>query len=621
MSIELLQKRLDDIVMEAKASRDDADARWSANLRFRKGEQWLLPGGKPKRSPSWQSQLTMNFADTMLRRSVGLLTDSKPTIEVQPIRPSDIDQRAADIFTKVVNALWDEQSWTQTFERALDMAGTMSMVGMSLPYDRTLDNGLGDIALNVEDPRSLLFDPAVIAPELLGRGEYVIKEWHMALELAKERYRLQGDLRPDDDISSFAVKESEPRRILGQAGRFLSPLKLGGGGRRVQSAIPRVWVQEFQLQDYTRHDPEAGSPYLFPRLANANIEVPPGERLYPTGRRIIRVGKSSKLIATDDRNPYWEGLYDTEIFNWNVMLDDALGSSEIESLRSAQMHVNQITSLMADNAASMQNGVWVGDANALTREEWNRLTNEPGLHVKKRPGTDLRREAGQALPTGVLEFVSFLIDGMRTLSGLTDATEGRSGTATSGVAIENLQIASQTIVRIRARQLESFMVRIFRRIVPRILQFMTRDRRLWITGPQGDFDSVDFIRNDLLDTLREGDPTKAMSERWRDFRFAITPGSSLGITTIQRIVLATDLFQLGLIDDEEVLRAAKWPNRENVQARVKQKKLEEIFAAQSGVPASANGAVSVENPGGKRGTPAASPAGTLGGPAGAAFDR
>ena len=270
----------------------------------------------------------------------------------------------------------------------------------------------------------------------------------------------------------------------------------------------------------------------------------------------------------------------------------------------------------------MQNGIWVGDKTALTPEQWNRLTNEPGLTVKKQPGTDLRREGGQALPTGTLEYVTFLIESMRTLSGLTDVTEGRAGSATSGVAIESLQTASQTIVRVRARQLESFMTRIFRRIVPRIFQFMTRDRRFWITGERADFDAIDFVRATLQENLKKGDPTRSMAERWRDFRFRIAPGSSLGITAIQRMVLATDLFQLGIIDDEEVFRTANWPNWRNVQTRVRNKKIEEALAQQmAGINLSQNGSANVESPGGKRGVPAAAPAGTLGGPAGAAFDQ
>ncbi len=615
--IDELHVGLDRMVDEAMAARQDFQEGWKEDVLFRRGEQW----GHMKAMKPWQSKMVMNFLDTMIQREVGLLSDAKPTIRILPRRiNTPMDMQIAETLQNTVEALWDEYSWGQVIERMLSMAATLGLAAMGLSYDPSLDFGRGDISVEAIDGRHVLFDPTIIAPDTLtARGSYTIRECVMPLAMAMDRWpsRLEG-LQPDDEYSSFerSTESTNPvRSWFSRAGQLMTPLRLGGqGNKRGKSAYPRVLVQQFDFLDYSRNQFE--EPYIFPL---SGIKVPPGERLYPTLRRVVRVGKASRKIAVDSRNPYYDGLGDIEIFNWNQDIEHAMGSSEVGKLKSGQRHINQIMALMVENAALMQGGIWIGDWNALRPDQWDRLSFEPGQQVRKRPGSELRRDTGTALPHGTLELVSFLVEGMRNVVGLSGEAEGRSGTATSGVAIESLQIASQVLIRQRARQLEAFMTRLFRRIVPRIFQHFTTDRLLHINGPTGGVQAIPFEVRRLNDMLKEGDPTRSMANAWRDFRFMVTPGSSLGITRVQRIVLATDLYQLGLIDDEEVLKSAEWPNRDEVKRRVEEKKQAAMMLQMQGLQAE-QGTANVTSPGGKR-QPSAAPASTLGGPTGAAMER
>lgn len=136
----------------------------------------------------------------------------------------------------------------------------------------------------------------------------------------------------------------------------------------------------------------------------------------------------------------------------------------------------------------------------------------------------------------------------------------------SGIAIEGLQIAAQSIIRLEARAFENWLERIFQQVIALIWQYFSSDRLLYLVGPNKMYEEYLFDRAKLLVDDEHG---KLPDDGWKDFTFKVLPGSSLAMTRVQKGVLASNLYQLGLIPGIEVLRAAEYPNPEEMvkQAR------------------------------------------------------
>jgi hypothetical protein len=52
----------------------------------------------------------------------------------------------------------------------------------------------------------------------------------------------------------------------------------------------------------------------------------------------------------------------------------------------------------------------------------------------------------------------------------------------------------------------------------------------------------------------------------------VVPGSSLAMSKMQKVMMATQLFQLGLIDELELLKTMEYPNAEKVALDAKKRR-------------------------------------------------
>jgi hypothetical protein len=136
---------------------------------------------------------------------------------------------------------------------------------------------------------------------------------------------------------------------------------------------------------------------------------------------------------------------------------------------------------------------------------------------------------------------------------------------TSGVAIEQLATMAQTTIRLKARQLEGLIQRIGQKLIPRIFAYYTTDRIFNLVGNNGKPEKYLFQRQIIRDVIEK----RGMSA-FRDYQFKVVPTSSLAITKWQKGLIATQLFQLGLIDHEAALEALEWPNRDEMLKRMQE---------------------------------------------------
>jgi hypothetical protein len=299
-----------------------------------------------------------------------------------------------------------------------------------------------------------------------------------------------------------------------------------------------------------------------------------GKALYPGGRHIIIAGEE---LVLDEKNPYWDKLFPVDLLDWHRNPDSAWGEGEIEDLRELQRLLNKLIAMIVENGLMMTNAIWIGDANALEPDEWDKIDNVPGLKIKKRPGTELRREIGAPLPTSLFSAVQYVEAAIEKLSGNTDVVAGRTpGEVKSGIAIEALQTAAMAIIRLKARAVEQLLSNIGQKMIARIFQFETEDRMMWRLTSEREFKAYKFFKSMLRDKkLFPNGPQDA----WRDFLFKVRPGSSLAMNKWQESLIAMQMYQAQpkpLIDRQGVLEKMDWEGRTELLARLEQQEAEEL---------------------------------------------
>jgi hypothetical protein len=562
---------LDGLEEEAKSGKETTKRRWEANRDLFDGES-VFP--KTFLRDSSRTPFDFNRIGPLIRRHVGLLTDTKPTIEVLP--QADDDQAAhaiADMLEETMLSIWSERSFSLQLARQIELAGIYSTAGCNVFYDPNLDGGRGDVNIATLSPYIIEVDPGVIYEDEVQSAEFIFTRTVKPLSSVRRRYPDKADLiTSDPSLSRFTPNESGSGSWIDRAIARIGPQVHKPGGKSIKaSQVPKVSLTEYWLRDYRTNlgaEPLTVSDSSMP---GGTRVIPRNGRLFPGGRHIIRAGSS---ILVDEANPYWDGMFPIELISWDGTI---WGRSEVDRLQPLQVAINKLGSVILENAIRMTNPVWIFDANALTKEAERRLTNAAGLKVPKTPGSEVRRDAAPPLPGYVFSMLQFLVSAMDDVSGLGDVSQGRlEGGALAGVAIEALQIASQVTVRERARRMEAYIERVFRRVLSRVFQFYTTDRIKQIFGDNEQIRAFSFKRDGILKRYRGDDIKKA----FRDFLFSVIPGSSLEISRVQRTVRDMQLFGAGIIDDQAVLEGMAYPNWKSVLNRVNQKRLAAAQAAQ-----------------------------------------
>jgi len=522
-----LNRYLDSLYLEGSAHRATASKNWDNAIKVIKGDTW------PSRRPKYKVNAVMNFLNQIVERKAALLTDSRPTISVTSRKSKD--DPLCEVLQKTIEGILEEKKFEQKITEFVMLEEYFGFALFNTCFDQALDYGKGDIDLVVIDPRCFIFDPFVTRSWNLQYGEYCCLETVRPTELLCETYKSRRDDIKADISTGTAKSDSLIHKL-----RQLFSLDQTSVDQKT-SVIPRSIVRDWWVRDRTTKK---------------------GDQLaYPNWRHILIAGGCP---VEDGTNPYIDGNNPFDAMEWGFNVDSAYGTNEIDQLETPQVMFNKILATILENAVLMGNGIWIGDQNALSDEGWKRLSNEPGSHVRVRPGKNLKRDTPPALPSYIMNAAEMMVNGLEKLSGITEVTEGRRpGQVTSGVAIESLAIMAQTTIRLKARQLEGLIQRIGQKLIPRIFAYYTSDRVFNLVGEKGGFQQYVYEREKVRTAIRE----RGMSA-FQDYQFRVVPASSLAMTKWQKGLVATQLFQMGAIDQEGLLDAMEYQNRDAIMERM-----------------------------------------------------
>jgi len=576
-----LIKYLDGLYAEGEVAREDTVLRRAQeHINFQRGEQW------PRNLPRGTVDIVINLCDDVVQRKAGLLTDARPQLQV--VSTNEEVTKRPDILTaleKVLRAIWDQVTWSEELARGIAFSEVVGCnVGM-MTWDPLADNGRGDIRPSFFDPRAFVCDPAVIAATDLQQGEFcATEEIRTKASLLEQFGDIARDVQPDGDLSSYPVSPRAQRGVLSPVGTTGQQFR-HRAQQRVASMIPRAKNRNYWFKDFKRD--RYGQPIFY-------------EHGRPARRIIRHAVVAGGEVLVDEPNPHWHGEYPYEMLDWGLELDNPYGASEVGKLRRAQETLNKITSQMIKNTILMNNLKIVADSNALDAEQWDKLTNRPAMILRKRQGTVIEFQSPPSLPPYLFQLLEFLVKALDLMSGMGDVTRGDASPSQSGIALESLAVASQTLIRYQARRIEAFITRLWTKGIPLVFQHYGSKRVIRLVGSGGVIEPYLWDRAALFAGFVQPD------ELFQDFALHVAPCSSLAVAKIQKATLSMNLHQIGLIPGVDVLRMADWQDPEATYAAAQQ----EVAAMQAQQARTANGLHAV--PGGSQRVPAGYPAGGMG---------
>jgi hypothetical protein len=193
-----------------------------------------------------------------------------------------------------------------------------------------------------------------------------------------------------------------------------------------------------------------------------------------------------------------------------------------------------------------------------------------------------------------------MVDRMKTwfdqISGANDVTRGVApASITAASAIEALQEAAQTRTRQKLRLIDCWLKEVGQQYVARVFQFYTTARIFRITQKNGLEKYFKFSVQKTPDQQKivrvtpyqndagmwaEGAPKDYIMRGELDVR--ATTGSGLPFQKSQKEQRYIQLFQLGAIDREELLKGLDIPNAEEILARLTASEQQQAAQPQQG---------------------------------------
>lgn len=569
-----------------KRSRSKYDRNWMHYYKIFRGNQWS------RKRPSYRHSEVINFVFQAIQSSVPLQTDVRPNISFLPQEPTDKD--LANVLNKISESDWDRNNWLEPLTEVI-LDGYLYGTGFSsLQYDQDADFGMGSAVYESEDPFYCYPDPE--ARDINGpKSKGFFHAEPVDTESVKSLYPDQAHLIKAD-VSDF-IRSTKTS---------LNDFRL----QRVNADLDMASMSEFDGN--TNPDNEKRTmvitAYLKPEeteeLKESDVDEQTGEenerfilrKKFPRGRKVVI---ASGVLLVDEPLPYEHGNIPFSRYVNYILPREFFGISEVEQLESPQRTFNKLLNFTMDITTLMGNPVWIVDQSSGV--DPRKIRSEPGLVIEKQPGTEVRREEGVQLQPYILQLTDRLVSWFNDVAGTQDVTRGATpGSVTAASAIEQLQEAARTRIRQKQRNLDAYIKDWGQQYVDVILEKYSAPRVFRVTNNEGDAQFFKFnVDRETVDDgfggqkdqltgvltdLSTGEENPAPKRFLISGRFdvSVNTGSSLPFTVADKETKTLNLFDRGILDEEEVLNQLEYPNKEKILERLRERQEQAAQAEQAG---------------------------------------
>jgi hypothetical protein len=575
------------LYQKGKEHRSNYDQRWMEFYKFFRGKQWR------ERRPSYRHSEVLNFTFAAIQSIIPILTDKRPNIFTLPQEPSDIE--FAKIMTLLLTSKWDRDQYAMTLADCIIDSSIYGTGFGSVEWYPEMDKGLGDYNFESEDLFYMYPDPDAVDVNDR-KAKFFVKAEPVSVAQVKREYPLKAHLI-SSDVATLEDAKIE-RTALEDNNRYYKSATdastLVDTGRKPDSTNEdakvlkiTAWIlPEEEIEQKIEKSGKDGKP----------VEVFEKRKLFPNGRKIVI---ANKVLLEDGPNQYEDGKFPFARLLDYSMPREFWGVGEVENLMDPQRLINKIMSYIMDVMILMGNPIWKIPADSGI--DTDSVINSPGLVLEHNPGAEPKRERGVDLNPYILQTYDRLQDIFRTISGVSEVSQGATpSSGASGVSIELLQDASQTKLRLKSRNVDSFLTQIGELMVSRTLQYYTSPRVFRITNDESSNKyfrfSVDedeqknkevviteftpIKEDDTLETVgfQEGATTRLSAKNLLDVK--VESGSSLPLQKAQAEQKAFKFFELGIFDEEDLLNAIEVDNKEQLLIKIQQRKEQQAALAE-----------------------------------------
>jgi len=270
-------------------------------------------------------------------------------------------------------------------------------------------------------------------------------------------------------------------------------------------------------------------------------------------RLILRI---NNMIVYDDSNPVGDGMYPIAPIYAYKEEERIYGFGEVKNIISPQRAYDDLHWAEYKSLRLNTNTGWVKDDQSQV--DANSLTNEEGLVITKKQGTEVRRlDPGTVSPQLNAKQVE-LIQNIEQISGINEATQGRRPVGvTSGRAIEALQQQSIGRIRLKSRMLEEFtMLRLGKLTASRIVKYWNTERILKV------FDDNQQVTTEVFNPDEMSD---------LKYEVRMSPGTTFGLSKEVILEQSQNLLAQGIIDAETFVILNDLPFKSTILNKIRER--------------------------------------------------
>lgn len=562
-----------DLLVRAREVRRPLIAQWRQNYFDLHNRGW-----RPDSNP-WDERPAISQIWPVIASSVSWMTDQRPSFDLNPTAEAfgeywDFYDQLAQDMNQVLQSAFLNYSIDGEINKVLWDAYTYGIGYFKTQWEAHLADGLGDSVPRRVDPYTIYPDPYAHDMEDL---TYIIELHNMTIDDADRAWPGAADLIR----GAYHVEEAEE-----------APTRLEGGTTSSSSRPPLPGQMKAPSGTGYRGETLPAHPTGFhartrSQRANKITETPVitvlecyvrGYKVEKVDDGVAKVRDNWRCIVTTgnivlvDRpcgGPEGVNGHGTQPYSRFVLFDSGewYGPSLVELLAPLQRLINSILGSIVRNLFLMGNPQIVESPRSASRNK--RIRNGPGQRVEAEPDNYRWLQPPQIHSTFAIDVVGFLKSEIEHLSGLSAMTQGFSPTGRNAQSVlDSVQDAAFVRVRNSLRELERTLRDVGNKMVANIAEFYTEQRLMSIIGEDGQRTRL-ALNSRHFYAIDSEDPSQIIPLR---FSLAVDAGSSLPTSKQARAAEAKHLFELGAIDEIELLKALGWPAWANVVQRVMQAK-------------------------------------------------
>lgn len=515
------KQRDDDIACPHPFSSGDLSSPWYYYDRLVRGYQWDFL----EDMDSWVSRPVKNMAAIAVESYTTMLTDSHPTVIVQPREESDTE--LADLIRAGVNYWWEKEYMPEKLTLAVK-ASRMFGIGWLYTYH---DPDKGECCKFVH-PESVLVDANATVDDFDPQGiEY---EYLTTVGELKSRF-------PDHDFDDFQVGW---RPGINQANRVQYKRYADNENPNASTPVYELWYKDSSWEDFESETLISGK------------KVKGQKKKYPGGRKLVIAGDQ---VLEDIPNPYDHGEFPFTPVHAYPVPGRFYGIGDVQHLMNIQLMRNRMSQFLFDQTVKSGGGwVLVGRRSGIDAES---LSNAPMQIVPCEDVNHFRLERPLPPSRHVFDYIAMLDKDADDVMGLHDISRGAfvPGNKTAQ-EIAVLSESDRTRVRMASRWLTWALERVGRQLVSNLAQW--NDWRWFVRI--GDSQAAVELKGD--DLRKKGDDGKLTKEKLQfDLSFAdnstLPPSQQQSYERVDRllawqVLTPEDILKYGIVDiphREEIL--------------------------------------------------------------------